>query len=110
MVPALVKVPHPSVRSINIPPLFKVGDRVRTTTDSLPGHTRLVRYIRGRMGEIILYHGAHVFPDSHAQMTAQEDPRHLYSVRFTARELWGPEGGAHDTMTVDVWEPYLRKV
>lgn len=110
MVPALLKVPHPSVRSVDTKPLFQVGDHVRTTTDSPPGHTRLVRYIRGRMGEIILYHGAHVFPDSHAQMTAQEDPQHLYTVRFTARELWGPEGGAHDTMTVDVWEPYLRKL
>jgi nitrile hydratase len=109
MIAALLKTPHPTLRSVDSQPLFKVGDRVRTATDSPPGHTRLVRYIRGRAGEIILYHGAHVFPDAHAEMSAKEDPRHLYTVRFIARELWGQEGGAHDTMTVDVWEPYLRK-
>ena len=52
--------------------------------------------------------GAHVFPDSHAASGAP-DPRHLYSVRFAARELWGPDASATHTVIVDLWEPYLER-
>ena len=54
-------------------------------------------------------HGAHVFPDAHAH-GGGEDPRPLYTVRFTARELWGPDAPrARGSVSLDLWEPYLER-
>jgi nitrile hydratase len=73
----------------------------------LSSHTRAPRYCRGRIGRIETLHGGHVFPDSNANGMG-EQPAHLYGVRFTARELWGPQGGATDSVRIDLWEPYLE--
>ena len=97
---------RPSSRAIDAEPRFAVGDRVRTADHMHSGPHRLPRYARGRPGEIILHHGAHVFPDTHAKLTG-EDPQHLYTVKFTARDLWGAEAAAGDSVTVDLWESYL---
>ena len=35
-------------------------------------------------------------------------PQHVYTVRFTARELWGDRASARDTVYVDLWEDYLE--
>jgi nitrile hydratase beta subunit len=96
-----------SVRPINEPPKFKIGDRVRTKTDSPKGHTRLARYARGREGVIEAHHGGHVFADSSALMTG-EHPQHLYTVRFTARELWGEQSHPRDSVTLELFESYLK--
>ncbi|MGH7023550.1 MAG: nitrile hydratase subunit beta [Caulobacteraceae bacterium] len=90
------------------PPVFRVGDKVRTRNINPTGHTRLPRYARGHVGVVELLHGAHVFPDVHAH-GGGEDPRPLYTVRFTARELWGPEASARDSVSLDLWEPYLER-
>jgi hypothetical protein len=29
-------------------------------------------------------------------------------VRFSARELWGPEASPRDSVTVDLWDDYLE--
>jgi nitrile hydratase beta subunit len=89
-------------------PAFKAGDTVRARNVSPLGHTRLPRYVRGRVGVVERCHGAHVFPDSHAH-GGGEDPRPLYTVRFTARELWGPDALAGDSVSLDLWEPYLER-
>jgi nitrile hydratase len=89
-------------------PAFAEGDKVRARNLNPPGHTRLPRYVRGRRGVIVARRGAHVFPDSHAHGKG-EDPRPLYSVRFTARELWGPDANARDSVCLDLWEPYLER-
>jgi nitrile hydratase beta subunit len=91
------------------PPAFKTGDKVRARNVHPTGHTRLPRYVRGHTGVVERCHGAHVFPDSHAH-GAGEDPRSLYTVRFTARELWGPDAPARDSVSLDLWEPYLERV
>jgi nitrile hydratase beta subunit len=91
------------------PPAFKAGDTVRARNLNPVGHTRLPRYVRGRAGVVERCHGAHVFPDSHAH-GAGEDPRPLYTVRFTARELWGPDAAARDSVSLDLWEPYLERL
>jgi len=31
-------------------------------------------------------------------------------VRFTARELWGPEASERDTLRLDLWDDYLDLV
>jgi nitrile hydratase subunit beta len=89
-------------------PLFKPGDAVRARNLHPEGHTRLPRYVRGRLGTIERRHGAHVFPDSNAHGWG-EDPRHLYSVKFMARDLWGPDAAAGDSVCLDLWEPYLER-
>jgi nitrile hydratase len=96
------------VREVPTRPVFRIGEMVRTLNLNPRGHTRLPRYVRGRMGEVIGWRGAHVFPDSHAH-GAGEDPRHLYSVRFTATELWGDRANPRDSVTLDLWEPYLEQ-
>ncbi|HEY2707403.1 MAG TPA: nitrile hydratase subunit beta [Caulobacteraceae bacterium] len=90
------------------PPAFVAGDRVRALNLHPTGHTRLPRYVRGHVGVIERCHGAHVFPDSHAH-GAGEDPHPLYTVRFTATDLWGPAANPRDSVSLDLWEPYLER-
>lgn len=97
-----------SYRRDAAPPAFAIGDRVRTRNLHPGGHTRLPRYARSRTGVVVLSHGAHVFPDSHAHGRG-EAPCPLYTVRFTARELWGPEASPRDTVSLDLWETYLER-
>jgi nitrile hydratase len=105
VLPMLMKG-SPVLREIDAAPAYRPGDRVRARNMNPAGHTRLPRYARGKTGEIVLHHGAHVFPDSNAHF-AGEAPQHLYAVRFTARELWGESAPARDTVTLDLWESYL---
>ncbi len=100
--------PSSYVRDIVVAPAFQAGDRVRARNLNPTGHTRLPRYARGRVGVVERRHGAHVLPDSNAHGLG-EDPRHLYTVVFTARELWGPDASARDTVRLDLWEPYLER-
>ena len=86
---------------------FKAGDRVVARNVHPVGHTRLPRYVRGRQGVIDRDHGVFVFPDTHA-LGLGKKPQHVYSVRFGARELWGPDATARDTVYVDLWDDYLE--
>ena len=53
-----------------------------------PGHTRLPRYARGKLGRIEAVQGFHVFPDSNAHGRG-EAPQWLYTVVFDARRDLG---------------------
>lgn len=87
---------------------FAVGDRVRVATDQPLDHTRKARYVRGRTGEIVQAHGTFIYPDS-AGNGRGDDPKHVYTVLFTATELWGPDAAdPNGSVTFDVWEPYLE--
>jgi len=90
-----------------VPPQFQVGQAVVARNLHPVGHTRLPRYVRGRRGEIAIDHGVFIFPDTHAAGQGTR-PQHVYSVRFTARELWGPDAPARDTVHVDLWDDYLE--
>jgi nitrile hydratase beta subunit len=105
MIPAILAAGGPADRPSNRPQGFAPGDHVRTRNINPLGHTRLPRYARGKAGEIVAVHGTHVFPDSNAHGLG-EDPHWLYTVRFTARELWGKD--TRDTVMIDLWEPYLE--
>ncbi|HEV8308063.1 MAG TPA: nitrile hydratase subunit beta [Methylomirabilota bacterium] len=89
-----------------VPPKFKPGDRVVARNVHPLGHTRLPRYVRGRQGLIDRDHGVFIFPDTHA-LGQGKKPQHVYSVRFTARELWGLEASPRDSVYVDLWDDYL---
>ena len=90
----------------DVPPKFRPGDRVLARNDHPAGHTRLPRYARGRRGVVDRDHGVFIFPDTHA-MTRDRKPQHCYSVRFAARELWGPHAHARDSVYVDLWDDHL---
>lgn len=94
-------------RPINTPPAFKIGDAVRGRNLHVSGHTRLPRYARGKQGIVVVDHGGFVFPDENAAL-AGENPQRLYTVKFTARELWGDAAHAKDTVRIDLWESYLE--
>jgi nitrile hydratase beta subunit len=93
-------------RPLDAPPRFAPGERVRARVMNPTTHTRLPRYLRGHAGLVTAHHGAQVFPDSHAIFQG-ENPQHVYTVRFHARDLWGDAAPAHDTLCADLWEPYL---
>jgi nitrile hydratase subunit beta len=92
---------------VQTPPRFKPGDRVRARNIHPAGHTRLPRYVRGRSGVIERHHGGFVFADTRAHGLGDQ-PQHLYSVRFEARELWGPEASPRDALYLDLWESYIE--
>ena len=97
-------------RDIEAEPRYRVGDTVRVRADASTTHTRRAGYVRGHVGEIVGAHGAYVYPDTHASGLG-EDPQHLYTVKFTADELWGPDAGSANTVVhIDLWEPYLTTV
>lgn len=97
----------PTERETNTAAQFKAGDRVRAKNINPVTHTRLPRYVRGHVGVIERVIGYHVFPDSNAR-GAGENPQWLYTVRFSGRELWGPDGDPTTAVSVDAWEPYLE--
>ena len=98
----------PTERTPSAPAQFAVGDVVRMKDIHPATHTRLPRYVRGHLGTIELNHGCHVFPDVNA-LGEGEDPHWLYTVRFDGRELWGKDGDAALSVSVDAWEPYLER-
>jgi nitrile hydratase len=89
-----------------VPPKFKPGDVVVGRRINPVGHTRLPRYVRGRRGTVHIDHGVFTFPDTNA-MSRDPKPQHCYSVRFEARELWGPEAPARDSVYLDLFDDYL---
>ena len=88
------------------PSRFKPGETVTARNIHPHGHTRLPRYVRGKRGTIIVDHGIFALPDSNAAGLGLSPP-HVYGVRFTARELWGPETSARDTLQIDLFDDYL---
>ncbi len=91
---------------LDIAPKFKPGDRVKARNINPPGHTRLPRYVRGKEGVVQRDHGVFHLPD--ARVARQGDqPQHIYSVRFSARELWGAEASFKDSLNIDLWDDYL---
>ena len=93
-------------RDLSVAPRFKVGDRVRARNINPTGHTRLPRYARDKLGAVHVDHGVFVFPDTNAHFLG-EKAQHVYSVRFSARELWGDQAKPQDSVYVDLWDDYL---
>jgi nitrile hydratase len=94
-------------RETGLAPRFKPGDKVAARNIHPGGHTRLPRYIRGKRGAIGRVHGAFILPDTHAHGRGK-NPEPVYTVRFDAREVWGEQAAAHDSLYVDLWESYLE--
>lgn len=106
-VPRLLRNRRAARRDDPVPPSFQVGHSVVVRNLHPTGHTRVPRYVRGRRGAVAIDHGVFVFADSSAAGQGPR-PQHVYSVRFTARELWGPDASPRDTVHVDLWDDYLE--
>jgi nitrile hydratase beta subunit len=87
-------------------PQFAPGQRVRTRNLNPVTHTRLPRYARDKNGSVEAIRGCHVYPDT-AAIGAGENPQWLYTVAFTARELWGDDADPTIAVSIEAFEPYL---
>jgi nitrile hydratase beta subunit len=97
----------PASRDVAVAARFQAGERVRARNINPAGHTRLPRYARGKSGTVERDHGVFVFPDTDAHFLG-EKPQHVYTVRFSARELWGDGANPRDTVCVAMWDDYLE--
>jgi nitrile hydratase subunit beta len=106
-VPALIARGNPVKRDVAVAARFQVGQRVRGRNINPVTHTRLPRYARGKIGIVERDHGVFLFADSNAHFRGEE-PQHLYSVRFAARELWGEQAPARDAVYINLWDDHLE--
>ncbi len=82
---------------------FAAGARVRARAADPDGHTRLPRYARGHVGEVLEVRATWQLPDEAVRGVFRAES--VYAVRFTAAELWG--SGSHSVI-LDLWESYLE--
>jgi nitrile hydratase beta subunit len=94
---------------VAIEPRFTLGQQVRAKNLQPPGHTRLVRYVRGKVGVVEQDFGVFTLPDTMAHGNIPT-PQHVYSIAFTSEELWGPMANPRDSYRVGLWEDYLDPV
>ena len=91
---------------VDVPARFAAGDSVLARNEHPEWHTRSPRYVRGHRGTIVKLHGPHRLLD---KPPADAGPQHLYTVAFSARELWGARGHENDTIHVELWELHLEE-
>jgi nitrile hydratase beta subunit len=96
-----------SDRETDIPARFQIGQRVRGRNINPIWHTRMPRYTRGRTGVVERHRGVSYLPDNETSQEARKQ-QHVYLIRFTARELWGEQASARDSLYIDMWEDYLE--
>jgi nitrile hydratase len=96
-------------RNVPVAARFHAGQAVRARNINPTTHTRLPRYARGKAGTITRDHGVFVFADTVAYSLG-ESPQHIYSVRFSARELWGDQAAPQDAVYLDLYDDYLEPV
>jgi hypothetical protein len=95
--------------SADVEPRFKPGTKVLVRNINPVSHTRLPQYVRGKHGVIQRDHGVFVFPDTNAVLSG-EKPQHVYSVMFSARELWGAEAPEKDKLYIDLFDDYMDPI
>jgi nitrile hydratase len=107
---ALARIREPQVlnRPGGLAPRFQVGDRVRARNIHPVGHTRLPRYVRGKLGQVSRLLGIHDFQDTDPHGQRIGEPQAVYSVCFTGEELWGPSAEANSEIYLDLWDSYLE--
>lgn len=89
---------------------YAKGERVRVAALNPPGHRRTPFYVRGKTGVVERYVGEFRNPEELAYGFAGEPRRKLYRVRFRQRDVWPAyQGGADDTVDVDIYEHWLAK-
>jgi hypothetical protein len=87
---------------------FEPGERVRVSTDQVPGHVRMPAYVRGKVGIVVGVSPAYPFPDAHAHGVAAADEP-TFDVRFDATDLW-PNSADAAFVHVGIFQSYLERV
>lgn len=106
-VAAMLAKGGPCDRPVATPARFAAGQRVRTKNFHPIGHTRLPRYARDKQGVIEAVREGFVFPDTNAHGRG-ENPQWVYTVVFTASDLWGEGADPTLEVSIDAWESYLE--
>jgi hypothetical protein len=92
-----------------VAPRFSVGQRVRARNLNPAGHTRVTQYVKGKVGTVEADYGVFILPDTMAHGNIPT-PQHVYSVGFTAEELWGNVANVNTTVRIDLWDDHLDAV
>jgi len=88
---------------------FENGGIVRAKEINGRSHNRLPRYVRGKTGTIIRDNGIYALQDTNEKdEQPYDDPQHVYTVRFSSKELWGNDSHENDFIYLDLWESYLE--
>jgi nitrile hydratase beta subunit len=99
--------PGKTQNEFRISPKFEIGGRIKTKNIHPAGHTRLPRYVRGKLGEVISFYGVHALQD--ASPPGKSRPLEpLYAVQFNGEELWGESAEPNSVVLLDMWESYLE--
>jgi nitrile hydratase len=91
---------------------FAVDDQVIVRDISPVGHAHLPLFVRGKPGVVNRRLGDFAFPalpspeDSTEVGESKRQP--VYSVRFAARDLWGPDAPGRDSVNFSIWHDYLK--
>ena len=95
--------------SLEEAPFFAVGDWVRARQIHPQGHTRLPRYIRGKVGRVVQVYRPQALQDAE-NLGGRQGPEPVYAVQFAGAEVWGESAEANSCVLLDMWESYLEKV
>ncbi len=91
---------------------YAVGDQVVVCDIEPVGHAHLPLFVRGKSGVIERRLGDFVFPSELAPDGSTEaregDRQPVYSVRFTAQQLWGSDAPNADSLNISIWHNYLK--
>lgn len=79
---------------------FEVGQRVRVSGRSHGGHHRTPGYVKGKVGTVVVRHGAFTNPETRAYGEDGLPKQELYLVAL--------EGVSSDRVYVDVFEHWLE--
>ena len=94
--------------NLNLEAKFRVGQLVRAKEIKSFGHNRLPGYVRSKCGVVTKKTGVYALQDTDAKdEQPYDDPQHVYTVKFSSKELWGDKGRDLDFVYVDIWESYL---
>lgn len=108
IVPGLVATGASARVAHEVPATFKAGDVIRAKNINPKTHTRLPRYIRGKVGVVEFDHGVFVTPETAAHGQG-ENPQHVYNVSFKATELWGSDASPKDSLRIDLWDDHMER-
>ena len=87
-------------------PRFAEGARIVVRDVDPVGHAHLPLCVRGRNGFVERDLGMFGFPET-GESGAGGSRQRVYSVRFTAREIRGPDASDRDSLFFSLWESYL---